>query len=431
MGTVLLISPYFPPMGVSGAKRALHLVRNLPAEGWRAVVLAARPVNERPDPSQLQDIPPEAVVDYGFNGRARPLLKAWSERRKGSNSKEKAAKPAAGRGGWPRPAWWPQDASFLTPFDRYLLDVPAGLRAARRLVRQHRPDVIHVSADPWSPLIVARQISREFRVPLVVDFRDPWSQHAGKMALRPAPAQAALRAFEAALFAGAARVVLNTEACRDAYVAAYAGRLPAERFTAIRNAFDEGLFAPGEPTPRSAFTVAYFGRFRRFVEPDALFDGFSRFVRAEGLAPGEATLQIIGGISPEHRERAHAFGLAGYLEVTPPVPFRHSLPVLQSAHVLALVINPESHLQIPGKLYDYMAARRPILAVSANAEVDGILARTGTGLSARHGDAADIADKLRRLRAAPEPLSADAVEPFSARTQARLMAGVYAAAARS
>ncbi|MCB9549805.1 MAG: glycosyltransferase [Myxococcales bacterium] len=426
MGTVLLISPYFPPMGVSGAKRALHLVRNLPAEGWRAIVLAAQPVNERPDPSQLADVPPEAVVDYGFNGRVRPLLRAWSERRKGSKPKEKApAKPAR-----PRPDWWPQDASFLTPFDRYLLDVPAGLRAARRLVRAHRPDVIHVSADPWSPLIVARQVSREFKLPLVVDFRDPWSQHAGKMALRPAPSQAALRAFEARLFAGAARVVLNTEACRDAYVAAYAGRLPADRFTAIRNAFDEGLFAPGEPTPRAAFTVAYFGRFRRFVEPDALFDGFSRFVRAEGLAPGEAALQIIGGMSAEHRERAVALGLDGYLEVTPPVPFRHSLPVLQSADVLALVINPESHLQIPGKLYDYLAARRPILAVSANAEVDAILAGTRTGLAARHGDAADIAEKLRRLRADFRPPSADMVEPFSARTQAKKMAAVYQAATR-
>lgn len=430
MGKVLLISPYFPPMGVSGAKRALHLTRHLPAEGWQVIVLAGRPVSERPDLSQLADIPPQTVVSYDFGGRVRPLLHQLSERRKAAKPKQNAApSKAAPKASW-RPSWWPQDPSFLTPFDRYLLDVPAGLRAARRLIETYRPDVIHVSADPWSPLIVARQVSREFKLPLVVDFRDPWSQHAGKMALRPPLARAALRAFEADLFKGAARVVLNTEAARDAYIGAYAGRLPAEHFTAIRNAFDEGLFQPGEPTPKKAFTVAYFGRFRRFVEPDALFDGFARFVRAEGLAPGEAALQIIGGISPEHRERAQVFGLDGYLEVTPPVPFRQSLPVLQSAHVLALVINPESHLQIPGKLYDYLAARRPILAVSANAEVDRILASTHTGRSARHGDPVDIAEQLGKLRAEFSPPSAEAVEPFSARSQAKAMAAVYERARR-
>ncbi len=41
MKTVLLITPYFPPMGVVGAKRPLHLCRHLPSEGWRPVVLAA------------------------------------------------------------------------------------------------------------------------------------------------------------------------------------------------------------------------------------------------------------------------------------------------------------------------------------------------------------------------------------------------------
>lgn len=420
MRTSLLISPYFPPMGVSGAKRALHLARNLPAQGWQPVVLAAQPVNERHDPTLDDCVPPDAIVDYGINGAIRPALKARAEAR--ASGAKPASAPKA-----PRPGIFdalPWDSGFLSPFDRYIVDVPATWRAAVRLIKQHRPEVIHVSCDPWSPLIVARALRRRFKIPLVVDFRDPWSLHEGKMKLRPPPTRAALRLFELGLFKDAAKVILNTEASRDVYVEAYAGRIPAERFCAIRNAFDEGLFLPGAPVKRDRFVVSYFGRFRKFVEPDALFEGFARFVAAEG----PAILQIIGGMSDEHRARAAQFGIAEHLEVIPPVPFRESLPVLQSADVLAMVINPASHLQIPGKLYDYLAAGRPILAVSANAEADRILASTQAGISAPHGDPAAIAAALGRLRTAGLTPDAAAVESFSARAQARRVADVYAQA---
>lgn len=425
----LLISPYFPPMGVSGAKRALHLARNLPAQGWQPVVLAGQPINERHDPTLDDCVPPQIVVDYGINGRLRPAIKAWKARkaRQADASPTSTAKPTpqrpAKRSLWSALPW---DSSFLSPFDRYLLDVPATYQAAARLIEAHRPEVMHISADPWSPLIVGRLLRRRFKLPLVVDFRDPWSQHAGKMALRPPPTRAALRRFELGLFRDAAKVILNTEACRDQYVAAYAGRIPADRFVAIRNAYDEGLFLPGTPQRSERFQVTYFGRFRKFVEPDALFEGFARFVAQDG----PATLRIIGGLSDAHRAKADRFGVAQWLDVLPPVPFRESLPVLQSADVLAMVINPASHLQIPGKLYDYLAAGRPILAVSANAEADGILATTRAGLSAPHGDPAAIAQALSALRHGDFAPDAAAVEAHSARAQAARVAAIYDAITR-
>lgn len=478
----LLISPYFPPMGVSGAKRALHLARNLPAEGWKPVVLAGPPIHERPDPDLAECVPPDAIVSYGFSGVVRPWLarrrKTREDQQKGPHRAEYAGRnPSAP----PRPAPWrrlidglPQseaiaeaietaagvvggaaraatraatgaaaqaagqilpdrDWSFLTPFDRYLVDLPAGLEAARQLIHQHAPEVIHISADPWSPLIAALQLTRETGLPLVVDFRDPWSQHDAKMALRPAVSQKALRRFELELFGAAAKIVLNTEACRDAYIDAYAGKVPADRFTAVRNAFDEGLFLPAprpEPDPTAPFTVLYFGRFRRFVEPDALLDGFARFVQAEALPPEKARLTFVGGLDDEHAARAGQFGLDPYLFVMPAVPFRHSLPVLQAADALALIIEPECQLQIPGKLYDYLCAGRPILAISANDEANRIVRGAGAGLCPAHGDPAAVAEAIGALyRAhldgrpmAPDP---EAIEPYSAREQARHIAAIY------
>ncbi|MGK0362418.1 MAG: hypothetical protein ACI9U2_004739, partial [Bradymonadia bacterium] len=105
MRASLLISPYFPPMGVSGAKRALHLARNLPAHGWRPVVLAAKPINERHDPTLDDCVPTDTVVDYGVNGALRPALKARKAARAGSSAKADKSKPTPKPGLWDKLPW--------------------------------------------------------------------------------------------------------------------------------------------------------------------------------------------------------------------------------------------------------------------------------------------------------------------------------------
>ncbi|NJD19424.1 MAG: glycosyltransferase family 4 protein [Gemmatimonadetes bacterium] len=111
------------------------------------------------------------------------------------------------------------------------------------------------------------------------------------------------------------------------------------------------------------------------------------------------------------------------------MPYRDGLAVLRAAHVLALIVPPGLELNIPGKLYDYLAARRPVLALSANREVDAILADTGSGLSAPYADVEAAAARLGELharfrRGEPFDLAPAAVEAFTAREQARAIAVV-------
>lgn len=249
------------------------------------------------------------------------------------------------------------------------------------------------------------------------------------MALRPAPTRALVRRIEDGAFRRAARVVLNSaEACR-AYRDAYRGRIPEERFTFVRNAFDPGLFRPTDAVPPKVFTVLYFGRFQRFVRPHVLVAAFARFVARERLAPSGARLAFAGGLRAEDVEPIRAAGIEDRVDRVGFVPYRDGLGTLRAAHALALIVPPSVELQIPGKFYDYLAARRPILALSANREVDAILAETGSGLSAPYGDEEAGAERLGQLyarfrRGDSFELDPAAVEAYSAREQARAMAAV-------
>ena len=440
MRRFLLISPYFPPLGVIGVKRALSWVRHLPAHGWQAVVLAA-PVARGPvDEALARLVPATTPVAQAFRGEASSFGDLLGE--VGAEIAERW------RGSWqPRPE--PTNttdlgrSSYLTPLDRYAWDVPAALAAARRLVREHRPDAIVVNADPWSGLVVGALLARRTGLPLVADLRDPWSLHAGKMALRPPLTRAAIRRIEAWVFRSATRVVLNSQAALDAYRAAYADALPAERFSCIRNAFDRALLglegvppggcAPHRPagaTPEQ-FILAYFGQFRRLVPAEPLLEGVAHFVRDAQPTPERFQLRVIGG----HVDPAlpSSLGIEQYVERWPRVGLADGARMLEQASALALVADGRYPLVLPGKLYDYLAVGRPILAVSSHPEVDAIVRDTGAGLASPLADVEATGRALASLyRGTDLPLrDAAAVARYGVEHQALLMARELEAAASS
>jgi len=412
----LLISPYFPPAALVGAKRALNLVRHLPQLGWQPVVLAAPPLDAPQDDDLLATVPEGTPVSYGFVGRLRRLAHSRAASRPVPRKELPLRRPTLL--GW--------DRQYLTPFDRFIVDVPAAVREGLKLIRHHNLQAIQVSADPWSGLLVGRILAQCTGLPLVPDLRDPWSAHDGKMALRPPPARALLRHVERQVFQHAAVVVLNTQDCLERYRELYAGRIPAERFVCIRNAFDETLFHTADVEPAAVPTLLHFGKFRVLVDPDALLHGFKRLVDERGLRPTDVRYRFVGGLRPQDRLLCEQLGLSSYVDEEPPVSYRDALPVLASAHLLTMVVPPDYQLQVPAKLYDYMAANRPILAVSANAEVGRMLAEAGVGEAVLFGDVESVAGAMGRAIEVPYQPACDALPPtlerFSARAQARAFA---------
>jgi hypothetical protein len=419
----LLISPYFTPSSRIGAKRALNLVRHLPALGWEPVVLCCP---EREGSELLgQDglTPPGHPVHHEFGswlgrtlrgrGDSIELLPQVHSPRAESRARRI---PLLG------PGLEAIRKSEITPLDQYMWDIPFLVGRATRIARDERARAIVVNADPWSGLVVGAAVARRLDLPLIADLRDPWALHPRRQPRRTAITRAAIFELERRLLRRANRIVLNTERSAAAYRDHYAGVIAEDRFTFIRNAFDASIYHAPVPTAREGFAIHYFGTVGSGRDPADFYAGLARFLRELGPAAANVKIVFHGDSGPTTDPRVQELGLEPHIEVGPHVPLRETLRALHEADVLLLVEGEDRSLQLPAKLYDYLAAERPILAVGAHAELADILERTRAGVSTGCGEGPDaVTQRLRDLyrdRRRPFVTDEKAVDEFRADAQA-------------
>jgi hypothetical protein len=288
--------------------------------------------------------------------------------------------------------------SDITPLDQYMWDIPFLIGRATRIARDESVRAIVVNADPWSGLVVGAAVARRLELPLIADLRDPWALHPRRQPRRTAITRAAVLDLERRLLRRANRIVLNTEHCAAAYRDHYAGDIEEERFTFIRNAFDASIYHAPIPSGREGFAIHYFGTVGSGRDPSDFYVGFARFLRELGPAAADVKIVFHGDAGPTEDPRVEELGLQPHIEIVPHAPLRDTLRRLHEADILLLIEGEERSLQLPAKLYDYLAAERPILAVGAHAELADILERTGAGVSTGCGDGPDaVARRLRDL----------------------------------
>lgn len=140
MPTALIVSPHFPPSTLAGVHRARHLVKHLPAHGWRAKVICVDPKYhiERLDPELAALVPEDA-----------PIIKV-------------GALPIA------------VTRRFGVAGDIGLRSLAQIGAAIKTEMASDRPDVVLITGSPYFPMLLADWIKRRWGVPVVLDFQDPW-----------------------------------------------------------------------------------------------------------------------------------------------------------------------------------------------------------------------------------------------------------------
>jgi glycosyltransferase involved in cell wall biosynthesis len=361
---VLFVSYPFPPVGGAGVQRVAKFIKYLPDFGWQSSVLTvSNPSVPAYDASLVADIPEQTIVRKARTFEPSYAVKSVVASGGGRSNVVKRMVSLLGRR---------LSTSLLQP-DPQVLWLPAAVLAGRRLLREVPHHAIVATGPPFSTFLIGAMLQRASGVPLVLDYRDEWglsnryleNKQVGPVTQFVQERMQRLAARHAAALMATTRASAQSlELVRDR-----AGS--KARVTWIYNGFDPADFPT---TPASKPTNAATKRFR-LVYVGTLWNLTS-------VAPLVAAVRLLAEQSPE---------LAGQLELVfagrrtasqqellqplrslpcrliehPYLDHAQALQLTRSADGLCVLLSDVRGADrvVPAKLFECMAARRPILGI--------------------------------------------------------------------
>ncbi len=377
---LLLVTMYFPPAGGGGVQRPLKFATHLPALGIETHVLAP-------------DDPKWIHVD----SELQPPTQAWVHRARyiGPRSR-KLADELHGRRGLDRFSRQARSLSrrLLVPDENVSWNLTA-IPAAVRIARSEEIDVVLTTSPPSSVHLIGAAVKRATGARWVADLRDSLVAHPHRRAER-----IAVRAKEkvgeqvARLVARQADAIVGAS---EAIAEEAHGFDPNGVVEMIQNGADFDDFAGLEYSRGDRFRITHTGSFfgRRDPRP------FLTAVARSGLH--DLVARFVGDFRASDREWAEALLEDGRLELHPYVPRRASLALQRDSEALLLLV-PEAGGRgrgvLSGKVFEYLAAERPILAaVPPDGAAAELVRETGAGVVAPPDDVDAIGAALADLHA--------------------------------
>jgi glycosyltransferase involved in cell wall biosynthesis len=402
--SVLLVAFHFPPVkGSSGVQRTLRFAEHLPRYGWRPIVLTINPrAYEATSTSQGNEIPPGLEVHRAFGLDAAKSLSLF--------------------GRYPR--------ALAVP-DRWASWRLWAVRRALRIVRKTPVDALWSTFPIATAHRIALDISRATALPWVAEFRDPMWQ--GEYPPDP-EVNRAWCSLEQRIFAHAAQVVVTTPGA----AAVYGGRFPQfgrSRIALIENGYDEETFRrAASPTMSSGASRRPLGESAKPItllhsgllypderDPAQFFAALASLKRHGKIS--SATVRIVlraSGHEAQQRAVVEKLGITDLVHFEPAIDYLPALEEMLAADGLLILQAANCNAQVPAKLYEYIRAGRPILALTDSAgDTAGTLERAGIGRIAPLDSATHIESALLEFM--------DEIEHHSWR---RPLAGVVASFSR-
>jgi glycosyltransferase involved in cell wall biosynthesis len=382
---VLILTYYWPPSGGAGVQRWLKFTKYLRDFKFEPVIYTAEdPEYPSIDDSLMDDIPENITVLKTRVREPYKLYKLFTSKKKGHrintgflNEEKKKGLPEK-ISVWIRGNWFIPDARkfWITPSSRYLV----------RYLGENPVDLIVSTGPPHSLHLIALHVAGKTGLPWVADFRDPWTKidyyrdlHLTRRSDRKH------RELEKKVVCTAdALTVINRE-MKEQFK-----EIGGKNIHVITNGFDPEDYDPDTVTERdNKFSLTHIGTIVPTRNPVKLWKVLSELVQENADFAKDLEIKLVGASDYSVTKSIAESGLDNRVVKIDYLPHKEAIRVLKSSQVLLLLVNNTPHSKgiLTGKLFEYLNAGRPILAIGpSQGEVEYVLEETSTGRLADFND---------------------------------------------
>lgn len=390
MKKVLIISYYWPPAGGIGVLRCLKIAKYLRLYGWEPIIFTAdNPHYPSIDYSNDKDIP-EGITVLKYPIWEPYHIYKWitgKDKKANVNNvfyvRENQENPLHNLSVWIRSNFFIPDARarWIKPAVRFLLDY----------LKSNPVQAIFSDGPPHSNTRIATLLKAKTNIPWLADFQDPWTQvdYFQLLRLTP-PARRRHHRMEQEVFKLANKITIVSPSWKKDLE-----NIGANNVSVIPWGFDPDDYTNIVPTPNAKFSIVHLGILGYDRKPDMLIDALASLCHNMPGFLQNLEIKLVGQVDPSVIHALTLAGLSSAVVLTGNVDRLDALRMAASSTILLLLLNqqPNAKGRIPGKLFEYLALKRPILVLGPP-EADAALITT----TANAGVALDYADKAGMIR---------------------------------
>jgi glycosyltransferase involved in cell wall biosynthesis len=395
MKKVLVITYYWPPMGGGGVQRWLKTTKYIREFGWEPIIFTAENAEiSMYDESLLNDIPNEIEVIKSpiwepFDLYKKLLGKKDEKINPGFLQKKKGNNFLQSFSIWIRGNFFIPDAKrfwkrqAVNKINSYLLD--------------NKIDAIASTGPPHTTHLIAQKVAKKHNIPWLADFRDPWTNidfyHQLKLT---SWADKKHKQLEKKVLQDTNKIVTVSKSWAKDFK-----QISGIEPIVINNGFDPSDFEDaGDLKLDKKFSITHVGSLNKDRNPFIFWNVLADIIQENDNFSSDLQIKLIGPIDVTVNEELERNQLLSQTTLIESLPHKEVLNHLMKSQTLLLPLNDVPNIDgvIPGKMYEYFGAKRPIICIG---KIDGdaaaIIKETNTGIVVGFSNAEKLKQEILRM----------------------------------
>lgn len=387
MFKVLVIAYYFPPMGLSGVQRTLKFVKYMKNYNWEPTVITTDKVAYFAHDKYLNDELNSLninVIRVGGSVEPNSILSKFGTIKLPSE--------------FIRNLFDKISQTLFIPDNKISWSKKMYQKVEEILSREHF-DAVFVTSPPFSSFEILSKIKEKFDVPLFADYRDLW--YGSYFAFYPTPFHKLLhKQKEYKALKAVDRVIVTNRKIKEKLLKNYPF-LTFDDVVIISHGYDQEDFNKIQPYPKpqNKMVLMYSGIFMVYSTPKYFLKAFKSLLIERPDIASNIELHFVGFLRKENQKLIKHLKLQSFVKDHGYVNHNEAIAKIKSADVLWFMVSERRNIDaiLPGKLYEYLGAQKPIIACVPEGAAKMAIEESGAGFFCKPDDINEIKKTILKV----------------------------------